>query len=54
MVCPSFALSSSVAKLSRAARGMMARKLTMKTAVGFISKAPKTMPAGTKTNRTLT
>lgn len=54
IVCPSFALSSSVAKLSSAANGTMARKFTTKIAVGLVSSTPSTMPAGTKTSSTLT
>ena len=53
-VWPSLAESSSVAKLNRAASGMMAMKLRMKTTVGFQWSAPAMMPMGTKTNRTLT
>lgn len=53
-VWPSFADSSSVAKLSSAASGMMAMKLRMKVTVGFQFIAPATMPSGTKTSRTLT
>lgn len=53
-VWPSLAESSSVAKLRRAARGMMAMKLRMKTIVGFQDKAPAMMPIGTKTRKTLT
>lgn len=54
MVSPSLAASSSVAKLSSEARGTMAKKLRMKTVVGFKPKAPAMIPAGTKTRRTLT
>lgn len=53
-VCPSFAESSSVAKDSSAASGIMAMKLRMKTAVGFQLSAPAMMPMGTKTRKTLT
>ena len=53
-VWPSFTESSSVAKLRSDARGIIARKFRMKTVVGFAWVAPKTMPSGTNTNRTLT
>lgn len=51
---PSFEESSSVAKERQAARGMMAKKLRMKTTVGLQSIAPEKRPSGTNTSRTLT
>lgn len=54
IVSPSFREISSVAKDRTAARGMMAKKLMMKTAVGFQPEAPATMPMGTATRRKLT
>lgn len=53
-VWPSLADSSSVAKLSSDASGMMATKLRTKTAVGFQPRAPAMIPSGTKTRNTLT
>lgn len=45
---------SSVAKDNMAASGMMAMKLTTKTAIGFMfGMAPSTMPIGAATSRTL-
>jgi hypothetical protein len=45
---------SSVAYERTAARGIMAKKLMVKTAVGFQPEAPATMPIGTVTRRKLT
>ena len=53
-VCPSFADSSSVAKLNNDASGMMAKKLSVKIVVGFHPAMPATMPKGTKNSSTLT
>jgi hypothetical protein len=47
-VDPSFAESSSVAKLITAASGMMAMKLRTKTSAGLLPMAPATIPNGTK------
>lgn len=51
-VSPSRAAISSVAKERMAARGMMAKKLRVKTNVGFHSYVPAMSPKGTKTRRT--
>jgi hypothetical protein len=45
---------SSVAKDSTAARGMMARKLRVKTAVGLQLRIPASRPTGTAMSRKLT
>jgi hypothetical protein len=53
-VSPSFTDISSVANERTAARGMMAKKLRVKTAVGFQPISPAQMPKGTTMRRTLT
>lgn len=53
MVSPSFKEISSVANDSTAARGIMAKKLIVKTAVGFHPEAPAMIPIGTVTSRKL-
>lgn len=54
MAWPNLLASISVAKERTAASGMMAKKLMVKTAVGFQLSAPATMPIGTITRRKLT
>jgi hypothetical protein len=54
IVSPNLAANSSVAKLSKDARGTIAKKLRMKTVVGFHPIAPAIIPTGTKTRRILT
>lgn len=53
-VSPSLTEISSVAKESMAARGIIAKKLRVKTAVALHSSAPAMRPSGTKMRRTLT
>lgn len=51
---PNLAEISSVANESTEARGIMARKLRMKTVTGSQPLEPATIPTGTKTRNTLT
>ena len=53
-VWPSFTESSSVAKLNKDARGMMAKKFRKKMTVGGQCMAPAMIPNGTKTSKTFT
>lgn len=52
-VSPRVEASSSVAKLRREARGMIAMKLSTKVAVGDHFRKPESRPRGTKTSRML-
>jgi hypothetical protein len=54
IVCPNFALSSSVVKLNSAASGTIARKFSTNTALGFHPSAPPIIPSGTNTSSTFT
>lgn len=54
IVSPNFIEISSVAKERTAARGMIAKKLIVKTAVEFQPSAPATIPMGTVTSKKLT
>jgi hypothetical protein len=54
IVCPTFLLNSSVAKLNNDANGMIARKLNANTISGLHLSAPEIIPRGKKTNNTLT
>ena len=53
-VWPSLVDSSSVAKLSRAASGIIAKKFSKNTAVGLHPTFPAIIPSGTKTRRMFT
>jgi len=53
-VSPTMSASSSVAKLSKAARGIIAKKFMTKMAVGLHFKTPAVIPRGTKIRRTFT
>lgn len=53
-VSPSLREISSVANERTAASGMMAKKLMVKTAVGFHPEEPATMPMGTMMSKKLT
>jgi hypothetical protein len=53
-VSPSLIDISSVAKDKTAASGIMAKKLIVKTAVGFQPRWPATIPMGTMIRRKLT
>lgn len=53
-VSPSLTEISSVANDRMDARGMMAKKLRVKTAVALHSSTPARIPSGTKTSNTFT
>ena len=53
-VSPSFAEISSVANERTAARGIMAKKLSMNTAAGLQLNTPAMIPNGTNIRRMLT
>lgn len=46
--------SSLITKVRSTESGMIAKKLSIKTVVGFQERAPATLPKGIKTRRTLT